>query len=94
MDVGQHPHVTRYICDEVSDTGPVAAEPRLLSVVAFNVPGAARDDFDAWYSWEHIPLLMTAEGWLRVRRYHVRDGGVGKPVTDLALHNLRDRGRA
>jgi hypothetical protein len=81
---------TRYTCAELSDTGPVGEEPGVLSVVAFAVPEQDRADFEAWYSEEHVPLLMKADGWLRVRRYHVLPGFDGPPWTHLALHELRN----
>lgn len=79
---------TRYIADELSDTGETEIEPRLLYVVAFTVPDQAEPEFDGWYADEHVPLLMAADGWLRVRRYRVRPGGEGPPWTHLALHEL------
>lgn len=80
---------TRYTCSELSDTGPVDEEPGMLSVVAFSVPEEDRADFEAWYADEHVPLLMEADGWLRVRRYRVLPGHAGPPWTHLALHELR-----
>lgn len=81
---------TRYIADLISDTGPVAAEHDRLSVVAFDVPAPDLDAFEDWYADEHVPLLMKADGWLRVRRYRVRPGFEGPPWTHFALHELRD----
>jgi hypothetical protein len=77
---------TRFTCELCSDTGP-AAEPSHLSVVAFSVPERDRDDFDDWYETEHIPALLKASDWLRVRRYRVLSGE-GGPWTDIALHDL------
>lgn len=82
---------TRYICDQSSDTGEVEEAPGALSVVAFPVDPAQAGQFDAWYEDEHVPLLMKAPGWLRVRRYLVRDGFDGPAWTHIALHELRDR---
>lgn len=81
---------TRYLCDLQSDTGPVSEPASRLSVVAFDVPEADREEFDGWYEDEHVPLLLTADGWLRVRRYTVQPGFEGPPWTHLALHELRD----
>jgi hypothetical protein len=80
---------TRYICDQISDTGPPAEEPGALSVVAFEVPDSDLDEFEGWYQDEHVPLLMKVPGWLRVRRYTVRAGFDGPAWTHLALHELR-----
>jgi hypothetical protein len=83
---------TRYTCAQLSDTGPVEQRAGVLSVVAFSVPEEDRHDFEAWYAEEHVPLLMQADGWLRVRRYRVRPGHDGPSWTHLALHELRDAG--
>jgi hypothetical protein len=83
---------TRYICDELSDTGETSEvddEPGALSVVAFAVPADDEREFEAWYQDEHVPLLMRVPGWLRVRRYRVRPGFDGPRWTHLALHELR-----
>lgn len=81
---------TRYICDLRADTGAVTESPSRLFVTAFQVPEHAEPEFDGWYDEEHVPLLMKADGWLRVRRYKVRPGSAGPPWTHLALHELRD----
>lgn len=81
---------TRYTCAEISDTGDVGRKPGLVMVVAFAVPESDAADFDDWYEHEHVPLLMQADGWLRVRRYRTRPGSDGPPWTHLALHELRD----
>jgi hypothetical protein len=81
---------TRYICDLTSDTGEPEETPGLLFVVAFAVPESERAEFDSWYEEEHVPMLMRADGWLRVRRYVTRPGHDGPPWSHLALHELRD----
>ncbi len=77
---------TRYLCELISDTGP-SADGGCLSVNAFHVPDIDVGLFDDWYETEHIPRLMQAHDWLRVRRYRVYDGD-GPTWTHLALHNL------
>lgn len=81
---------TRYLCDEIFDTGAVDEAAGALSAVAFAVPDAAAARFDAWYEEEHVPMLMQADGWVRVRRFRARPGGDGPPWTHFALHELRD----
>jgi hypothetical protein len=91
---------TRYLCDELTDTGAPAPAPQgegedadgVLYVVAFAVPAEDEAQFEAWYADEHVPLLMEVPGWLRVRRYRARPGGDGPPWTRFALHELRDAG--
>lgn len=78
---------TRFISQEIGDSGPADAETKFLSVVAFAVPEADEEQFNTWYGSEHVPMLLEAEDWLRVRRYAVVDG-VGGPWTHIALHEL------
>jgi hypothetical protein len=80
---------TRYTCRELSDTGD-ADETPFLFAVAFAVPDAELDQFEDFYETEHVPLLMRAPSWSRVRRYAV-EGGEGGPWNRLALHELRSR---
>jgi hypothetical protein len=77
---------TRFTCEQVSDAGQPAYGP-YLSAVAFAVPDEYTAAFDDWYSGEHVPMLLEAGDWLRVRRYRVLDGA-GGPWTHLALHEL------
>lgn len=88
--LGSVTNFTRYICDLISDTGEAGEEAGALQVVAFPVAAADVAEFDAWYEEEHVPMLIEAPGWLRVRRYLVRDGFDGPRWTHLALHELRD----
>jgi hypothetical protein len=81
---------TRYISDLISDTGPHDEPVGTLYVVAFAVPEEQVERFESWYQREHVPMLMEADGWLRVRRYRVRTGSDGPEWTHLALHELRD----
>lgn len=79
---------TRFTCELTSDTG---GEPGpFLSVVAFAVPEEDRAAFDDWYETEHVPALLKADDWLRVRRWRVRSGD-GGPWTHIALHDLASR---
>jgi hypothetical protein len=80
---------TRYTCELTYDSGEAPAGDH-LSVVAFAVPEQDVAQFDDWYESEHIPALLEAPDWLRVRRYAVlsADGG---PWTHLALHELASR---
>lgn len=56
----------------------------LLAVWWTPAPGT-EEDFNAWYTEEHIPLLMKVPGWLRVRRYSLVSGN---GAHYLALHDL------
>jgi len=80
----------RYLCAQVSDSGPCAETGPVLMVIAFDVPPALQAEVERWYSEEHIPLLRRAPGWLRARRYEVQAHGGGPRWTSIALHELRD----
>lgn len=78
---------TRYLCELIGDTGDTGAPGAFLSVVAFPVPAGDEDEFNTWYADEHVPMLMEADDWIRVRRFRVVDG-VGGPWTHIALHEI------
>lgn len=78
--------LTRFVCEELRDTGPRPAAP-WLSVAAFAVPSVDEATFHRWYEGEHVPLLMRSALWWRIRRYRVT-AGRGGPWTHLALHEL------
>lgn len=71
----------------VSDRGDAGTAGSYLLVVGFAVPAAAVGRFDDWYETEHSPLLLEAEGWLRVRRLEV-DAAIGVDWTHVAIHDL------
>ncbi|MGH3277185.1 MAG: hypothetical protein ACRDNZ_23010 [Streptosporangiaceae bacterium] len=77
---------TRFTCEQIADIG-APAYGDCLSAVAFAVPDEFTAQFDHWYEDEHVPMLLEAGGWLRVRRFRVLDG-TGGPWTHLALHEL------
>ncbi len=79
---------TRYIAEEIGDTGD-APPGRYLYLVTFDVPAAAEAEFDAWYESDHVPTLIRCEHWLRIRRYAVGDS-IPAGVTRAALHELSD----
>lgn len=81
---------TRYICEESGRwEKPESAliNAPVLYAVFFEVPADRADEFDRWYSEDHIPLLMKSNEWLMVRRFDIKDGAPGK-YTHLALHYL------
>lgn len=79
---------TRYIGDEISDTG-AASSGRYLYLVTFGVPEDFQEEFDAWYERDHLPHLMSNEAWIRCRRYNIVESDpVG--VTRAAVHELTD----
>lgn len=60
------------------------AHPILMAVWWTPATGT-EDDFNAWYTEEHIPLLMGVPGWSAIERYRLTSG---TGPTFLALHHL------
>ncbi len=61
----------------------------ILYSVFFSVPDDMAHDFNAWYSDEHVPMLLKCDDWLMCRRFEIADGEP-QPWTHLALHYLND----
>lgn len=61
----------------------------ILFTVFFSVPDESADDFNAWYTEEHIPMLLECKDWLACRRFAIFEGDP-QPWTHLALHYLND----
>lgn len=68
---------------------------RFASIASVAVDEADEDEFNRWYDEEHIPAIGTIPGWVRSRRFVLKDwsrGGVKgaedkKPVMKwLAIH--------
>lgn len=85
---------SRYVGTEISDqrkdglkTDPFEAP--ILYPVFFSVPDDAADDFNAWYTQEHVPMLLKNKNWLMCRRFLITDADP-QPWTHLALHYLAD----
>lgn len=43
--------------------------------VSLTVKPELEDDFNKWYDEEHIPMLAKAPGWVRSRRFVLKDAG-------------------
>jgi hypothetical protein len=81
---------TRYIGEESGrweKAGSALIDAPVLYAVFFEVPAERADEFDRWYTEDHIPTLMKCADWLMVRRFEIVDGEPGK-YTHLALHYL------
>jgi hypothetical protein len=70
--------------------GTVTAPPDAgaLAVVSMDVETSAEDEFNDWYSTEHIPLVAAVPGVLMARRFRAR---AGQPRY-IATYHLRDPG--
>lgn len=83
--------VARYRCIEASDSGTYPERHKVLMLVAFNVPPELFCEVEEWYEHEHAMLLMRAQGWYRVRRYHVPSQTNGAARWNhLAFHELSE----
>ena len=72
----------------------------MILAVAMSVPEASEDDLAAWYTEEHIPMLLKVPGWRRIRRFRLTralDGpgpegpgepGGPEPGSFLSVHEL------
>jgi hypothetical protein len=85
---------TRYIGSRISlqENPALEGDPLkapVLYAVFFNVPDEAHEEFDAWYTQDHVPLLLGCKDWLAVHRYKLVDA---HPVefSHLAIHYLAD----
>ena len=85
---------TRYVGDRISDqrrdapAGDPLDAPILFSVF-FSVPDERAEEFNNWYTEEHVPLLLRNKHWLACRRYLITDGEP-EPWTHMALHYIAD----
>ncbi len=61
----------------------------VLYAVFFNVPEASHDEFNDWYTQDHVPILLRNKDWLAVHRFHLSDAHP-QEFTHLALHFLAD----
>lgn len=87
---------TRYLCEQISDqradalqgaNGDGGLNSAFIYAVWFKVPQDELAEFDAWYTEDHVPLLLRCKDWLHVRRFNVVDGSPNK-WNRLALHYL------
>lgn len=80
---------TRWPAELIADSGQ-SKEAQFLYLVTFPVPDDALDVFDQWYSEDHAPTLLEADGWVRIRRYSVRKDGHPSAVSRIIVHELSD----
>ena len=85
---------SRYIGNEISDlrrdgldVDPLDAP--ILYAVFYSVPDEGADDFNGWYTEDHVPALLKCKDWLMCRRFLIEDGEP-QPWTHLALHYIAD----
>ncbi|KAI0696751.1 hypothetical protein C8T65DRAFT_30612 [Cerioporus squamosus] len=69
--------------DDDSDGAPVRGEPgKYMTVVEVEMKKFAEAEFNRWFDEEHIPLLARVPGWVRSRRFVLKEvlGGFGAGV--------------
>ncbi len=79
----------RRVYEQISSDGTATGEPGpVLLAVALSVPAEAEDDLAAWYTKEHIPMLLEVPGWRRVRRFRLTRSMDAPGPDFLSLHDL------
>ena len=85
----------RRVYEQMSDDGsPVGRNPDpapVILAVAMSVPEGSENDLAAWYTDEHIPMLLRVPGWRRIRRFRLTRA-LDAPGTEapdfLSVHEL------
>ena len=79
----------RRIYSQLSEDGSPAGRPvPVVLAVSMSVPAGSQDDMNAWYTQEHIPMLLEVPGWRRIRRYRLVRGMDGPAPEFLSVHEL------
>jgi hypothetical protein len=75
--------------DGSPDGSPASGDPApVILAVALSVPAGAEDDLAAWYTQEHIPMLLAVPGWRRIRRFRLSRALDGSAPEFLSLHEV------
>jgi hypothetical protein len=78
----------RRVYEQISLDGSVDGPATVILAVAMSVAAGAEDDLDAWYTDEHIPMLLDVPGWQRIRRYRL-SRSLDEPGPEfLSVHEL------
>ncbi|HET9972716.1 MAG TPA: hypothetical protein VFQ68_31080 [Streptosporangiaceae bacterium] len=82
----------RRVYEQISEDGsPMGRPAPVILAVSLSVPAESEADLAAWYTEEHIPMLLQVPGWRRIRRYRLvrgLDGPGPEPSSFLSLHEL------
>src|SRR6266480_4523463 len=79
----------RRVYEQVSEDGSSAGRPApVILAVAMSVPEGSEDDLAAWYTEEHIPMLLEVPGWRRIRRFRLTRALDGPGPDFLSVHEL------
>ena len=79
----------RRIYEQISEDGSPAGSPApVILAVAMSVPASAEEDLAAWYTEEHIPMLLEVPGWRRIRRFRLIRAMDAPGPDFLSVHEL------
>src|SRR5260370_11406892 len=79
----------RRVYEQLSSDGPAWDGPApVILAVAMSVSAGAEDDLAAWYTDEHIPMLLEVPGWRRIRRFRLTRSMDAPGPDFLSLHEL------
>ena len=79
----------RRIYEQISEDGsPVGRPAPMILAVAMSVPASAEEDLAAWYTEEHIPMLLEVPGWRRIRRFRLIRAMDAPGPDFLSVHDL------
>ena len=79
----------RRVYEQVSDDGSAAGRPApVILSVALSVPEGSEGDLAAWYTEEHIQMLLQVPGWRRIRRFRLVRAMDAPGPEFLSVHEL------
>ena len=79
----------RRVYEQLSSDGPAGDGPApVILAVAMSVSAGSEDDLAAWYTDEHIPMLLEVPGWRRIRRFRLTRSMDAPGPDFLSLHEL------
>ena len=79
----------RRIYEQISEDGsPVGRPAPMILAVAMSVPASAEEDLAAWYTEEHVPMLLEVPGWRRIRRFRLIRAMDAPGPDFLSVHDL------
>ncbi len=79
----------RRVYEQIGEDGSPAGGPApVILAVSMSVPAESEEDLAAWYTEEHIPMLLRVPGWRRIRRYRLVRGMDAPGPDFLSLHEL------
>jgi len=85
--------VDRRVYEQLSSDGSTEDGPApVILAVAMSVPAGSEDDLAAWYTDEHIPMLLEVPGWRRIRRFRLTRSLDASGPDFLSLHELAGPG--